>query len=217
MFNIARGLIKTLFFRGSAAYWERRYRRGRNSGGGSYGENASFKAKFLNNFVRETGVESVIELGVGDGSQLALANYKDYVGVDVSKTAIRMCKKQFFADGTRRFFDSEERKLWLIRSGYDLSLSLDVIFHLIEDNVYEQYMRDLFDVSRKFVIIYSWDDKTPRSLLSIYPHVRKRKFTDWININASNWQLDFHQRNDDPEMPGFYVFCRSNNGAGELI
>lgn len=37
----------------------------------------------------------------------------------------------------------------------DLTLSLDVIYHLIEDNVFFTYMDRLFDSSTKFVIIYS--------------------------------------------------------------
>ena len=217
MADIARGLLKTIFFRGSAAYWERRYRRGRNSGSGSYGVNALFKAKFLNTFVDETGVHTVIELGVGDGAQLELAEYKQYVGVDVSKTAIQICKKRFCADGTRRFFDAEERNSWMIIDGYDLSLSLDVVFHLVEDSVYENYMRDLFNLSKKFVIIYSWNDESLVPLWSNYPHVRRRKFTDWINSNAHSWRLDRHEKNNDPEMPGFYVFSRSIDGGGGPI
>nr|BFF27640.1 hypothetical protein GCM10025732_56050 [Glycomyces mayteni] len=58
-------------FPGSAAYWEKRYADGGNSGGGSRGTNAEFKAEVLNKFTAEHGIESVIEFGCGDGEQLS--------------------------------------------------------------------------------------------------------------------------------------------------
>ncbi|MGD9858413.1 MAG: hypothetical protein AB7U20_26025 [Planctomycetaceae bacterium] len=61
-------------FTGSSDYWVRRYRKGRNSGGGSYGRLAEFKAQVLNDLVREHRIQTVIEFGCGDGNQLALAN-----------------------------------------------------------------------------------------------------------------------------------------------
>ena len=39
----------------------------------------------------------------------------------------------------------------------DLSLSLDVIYHLVEDDVFEYYMRTLFEASNGYVIIYASD------------------------------------------------------------
>ncbi len=77
-----------LAFTGSASFWERNYQRGGTSGGGSYGELACGKADFLNAFVREHAVESVIEFGCGDGNQLSLAQYPSYIGLDVSRSAI---------------------------------------------------------------------------------------------------------------------------------
>ena len=67
--------------------------------------------------------------------------------------------------------------------GADLTLSLDVIYHLVEDEVYELYMRSLFKSSTKYVVIYSSNaDFVPPAA-----HVRHRKFSQWIELN----QLDF--------------------------
>ena len=65
----------SLTMRSSGDYWERRYRLGMTSGPGSAGKLASFKADVLNEFVRDNGVQSVIEFGCGDGTQLTLAKY----------------------------------------------------------------------------------------------------------------------------------------------
>ncbi len=91
-------------FPGSCQYWERRYLRGRSSGDGSYGQLAEFKAEVLNQFVRENQVTSVIEFGCGDGHQLAIGEYPQYIGLDVSATAAAMCRDQFESDKTKSFF-----------------------------------------------------------------------------------------------------------------
>ena len=79
-------------FKGSEVYWESRYRSGGNSGPGSFGELAGFKADVLNAFICSEGIKSVIEFGCGDGHQLSLARYPRYLGIDVSRFAIARCK-----------------------------------------------------------------------------------------------------------------------------
>lgn len=69
----------------------------------------------------------------------------------------------------------------------ELSLSLDVIYHLIENEVFDHYMRNLFGAARCYVIIYSsnLDEERGNSL----NHIRHRKFTNWINENISGWKI----------------------------
>ena len=199
---------KQLRFRHSAVYWEKRYRRGKTSGGGSYGENAQFKANFLNAFVAEHGVRRVIELGCGDGAQLSLASYPDYVGVDVAPTAVRKCRERFARTPNRRFFHSSDRAAW---AGFaaELALSLDVVYHLVEDEVFEAYMRDLFDVAGRYVIIYSWNEETgPNYRDTGAVHMRRRRFTEWVRANADRWRLTEVAPNRNQLLPSFYVYAR---------
>ena len=129
------------------------------------------------------GIRRVIEFGCGDGNQLALANYPEYLGFDVSETAIRQCRESFANDASRSF------RLMQDYAGEtaELSLSLDVIYHLVEDGVFEDYMRTLFAAAERFVIVYSSDsDENPR-LQS--PHVRHRRFSDWIARERPDWRL----------------------------
>ncbi len=86
----------------STAYWDSRYRHGGNSGSGSSGRLAQFKAETINRLVVEHGISSVVEFGCGDGRQLALAEYPDYVGVDVSAEAVRLCSERFVDDPSSR-------------------------------------------------------------------------------------------------------------------
>jgi SAM-dependent methyltransferase len=170
-------------FPGSAAYWEKRYSTGGNSGVGSYTFFAEFKADVLNGFVATHHVQSVIDFGCGDGNQLRLAKYPAYLGFDVSRTAVSQCQKLFKSDTHKSFrliskYNGEKA---------DLTLSLDVIYHLVEDAVFEGYMRTLFVASNQYVIIYASDSDDNGGCEGA--HVRHRKFTRWIRENLPNWNL----------------------------
>jgi len=176
----------------SKDYWEKRYSYGGNSGAGSYNNLALFKASIINNFVNKNNINTVIEWGSGDCNQLSLANYKKYIGFDVSKTAIKICQKKFKNDTTKTFIHLNDN--YINDKKADLSISLDVIYHLLEDNIYNVYMNNLFNSSKKFVCIYSsninkkWDQ-----------HVRHRKFTDWIDKYISNeWKIKEYIPNKYP-------------------
>lgn len=176
----------------SADYWENRYREGRDSGAGSYNRLAQFKAETINRFVAESGVQSVIEFGCGDGSQLRLAVYPMYIGVDVSPTVIASTKRAFEGDCTKSFILVSE----VGPEHYsDLSMSLDVIYHLVEDDVFERYMNQLFECARRYVVIYSSNDNRQ----SDSSHVRHRCFTEWISKNRSDFTQIGFVRNAYPE------------------
>ena len=168
--SIFRILINSRTFAGSGNYWDKRYQKGRDSGEGSYGELAIFKAKVLNEFVREKGIRSVIEFGSGDGNQLKLAEYPAYTGVDVSPVAVRMAQQTFQHDLSKKFMTSEDYR----GERAELALSLDVIYHLVEDSVFKAYMERLFQASTKYVVIYS---SNCSGLMTDSPHVRHREFT----------------------------------------
>lgn len=189
---LARGvaaLLRRAFFAGSQEYWESRYARGGTSGAGSYGKLAEFKAEVLNSFVKDNGISSVIEFGCGDGNQLALADYPAYVGLDVSRTAIEMCKERFEHDKTKSFFLYAPDCSVETRSAFkaELALSLDVIYHLVEDRIFELYMKHLFSAATKFVIIYSSDTNVNHPFQA--PHVKHRRFSEWAKTNLPEWKL----------------------------
>lgn len=173
-------------FAGVAPYWERRYADGGTSGAGSAGRLADFKAQVLNQFVGQHGIQTILELGCGDGSQLALADYPNYVGVDLSQTAIERCRSRFAGDSSKHFFHASECQAY--EGSYDLVLSLDVIFHLVDDEIYREYMSDLRKYASRYIIIYSsnYDDDPERPWAL---HVRHRKFSDAFEPLVDQWRL----------------------------
>lgn len=173
-------------FAGSGSYWESRYKQGGTSGIGSYGEFAEFKAEVINRFVETNSVNSVIEFGCGDGNQLRLMRYPSYTGIDVSEAAVARCRELYAADSTKRFLAATPDASY---GTFDLALSLDVIFHLVEDTTFEAYMTALFRSADRFVIIYSSNGDPTDGTYRWPAHVRHRHFTDWIDRKQTGWQL----------------------------
>ncbi len=186
--------VRRRTFKSTANYWESRYASGGNSGAGSYGRQAEWKAEIVNDWVAELGVTSVIDLGCGDGNQLSLAKYPRYLGLDPSTSAVRMCIERFRDDPTKSFLAYDPSGLadpagWLRA---DLALSMEVIFHLIEDDVFADYMSRLFDSAERFVVICNnattGDERAA--------HERHRDFTKWVVAERPQWTLE--KRVDPP-------------------
>jgi hypothetical protein len=203
------GLAQHVVFRGSRDYWEERYRQGGNSGGGSFGRLARFKADVLNGFVEKHDVRSVVEFGCGDGHQLELAKYPRYIGLDVAPTAIAACARRFHADPTKSFllYSSTAFVDPLKVVNAELSLSLDVIYHLVEDPIFEAYMAHLFASATRYVGIYSSDAVR----FATSPHVRHRKYSEWVAANARDFRLIERIENpyagNDPVTESFASFA----------
>jgi len=197
-------------FTTSDEYWEQRYVSRGNSGAGSYGRLAQYKSEVLNEFVKDNGISSVIEFGSGDGNQLSLAEYGSYIGVDVSQTAVLACRKAFGGDASKTFLTVSEYD----GETAELSLSLDVIYHLIEDDVFNGYMETLFDAASRFVVIYASNkDEHPKA-----QHVKHRKFTDWVEAHRPDFALSAHIPNKFPfdvtdpnntSFADFYIYSKT--------
>lgn len=199
----------------SGQYWEERYQKDGTSGNGSYGRLAEFKAKIINKFIEDEGIERVIEFGCGDGNQISMLCVKNYIGIDISPTIIEKCKNKFKDDASKVFL-TNEKYLEIPFKGM-LALSLDVIFHLIEDDVFEKYISMLFDAAERYCIIYACDEDW---LENDVTHVRRRKFTTWIADNLKDWRLiqvtynkfphSGSQSSKDLSFSNFYFYERRN-------
>ena len=200
-------------FSGSAEYWEARYARGGTSGPGSRGDLAAFKADVINSLVSEHDIATVIEFGCGDGGQLSLLSMPAYLGVDVSATAVSICRRRFPSDPRMRFVVADDYQDEVA----DLALSLDVIYHLVEDAAFERYMVQLFTSSRHFVLIYSSNTEGQGPVQGA--HIRHRRFTDWVNCFAPEWVLERHIANPLPfegdpskgSLADFFLFRREGS------
>ncbi len=116
-------------------YWKTRYDRGAGSGGGSRGAEAAMKASLIDRVIDEAQPQSVLDFGCGDG----------YVGALVTREVPRWIAYDPNVAGLGRLPDGV----------FDLVLSLDVLFHLPNDEEYRAYMRSLFDYAAHYVLVWS--------------------------------------------------------------
>lgn len=192
-------------FESSSSYWETRYQKNGNSGIGSYGEYANFKASVINNFVEKHNIQFVDDFGCGDGNQLSISNYPNYVGYDISETILENVRNKFKNDNSKIFLNIVDYSK--SNSKLQLALSLDVIYHLVEDQIFASHMNQLFD-GYMYVIIFSTNFNE-----TFYngSHVKHRKFSDWIEKNASNYELVQVIHNIDIfSKVNFYIYKKIN-------
>lgn len=200
----------------TANYWESRYRAGGTSGSGSISQLAQYKAEFLNQFMTERNLHSATELGCGDGDQLAQFQFSAYTGLDIAPTAIAWCTSRFKSDESKSFTVYTPGMVGLSTYRSDVALSLDVLYHLVEEALFETYLKDLFSLGSKYVIIYACD-REESELPPVARHLKWRRFTPFIAQNFPDWHLLLHEANpfpvekhgtQDGSYASFFVFER---------
>ena len=190
-------------FSGSKDYWEDRYATGGESGAGSVGPLARYKAEVLNTFVADHNVSSVIEFGCGDGQQLELAEYPAYVGLDVSSSALRLAIGRHRDDTTKSFFRFDESTFVDAdrRFASQLGLSLDVIYHLVEREVLDGYLDALFSTADEFVVLYTSDSDHLAPDIPAAPHITHWPVRAIVADRFTDWELFREDANPFPYRP----------------
>ena len=128
-------------------------------------------------------------------------------------TAIERCTELFRDDPSKSFFLCGPEHRGDAAFFADCALSKEVIFHLVEDDIFERYMRRLFSSARRFVIIVASDLNW-----WLTEYESHRRFTQWIASNLPGWRLD--EKIDSPSpynfetgegiLSNFYVFQREH-------
>ena len=120
---------------------------------------------------------------------------------DPNKVSIIMTNHNFFVL-------NKNKKL--TKTKVDLTVSLDVLYHLIEDIVYENYIKNLFNSESKFIIIYSCNFEDDGTFAK---HVKPRKFTDHQFINQKYDLIHFEKNKygdkkntDTYSMSDWYIY-----------
>ncbi len=144
-------------------YWNGRYARGVNSGYGSYGEQLDKKLKWLS----DLSVQSITDIGCGDfntGSNLLeLYPKASYIGYDISPVIIEKNKALYPYEFTTKFPPL----------GADLTLCIDVLYHVLDDVEYSALILNLKQALRfgKYLAVTAYEDEQPAA-----SHLKIRKF-----------------------------------------
>lgn len=200
-------VFRRLRYPGSVAYWEKRYANGGDSGAGSSGVLAAYKAAVLNQFVLEQGIRSVLEFGCGDGQQLQVADYPAYTGLDIAPSAIKRCRQIFKDDAAKTFAVYDPASFNPAENQADATFSLEVIFHLTEEKTYRLYLEHLFASARQWVVIFAANAED--NTRGIFPHFKPRRFLPDV---PPGWKLQRQVPNPhaDISVSEFFFFEKSS-------
>jgi glycosyltransferase involved in cell wall biosynthesis len=215
----------------SGDHWELNYANGGNSGEGSEGVEARWKASVLNEFLERERIQSSVELGAGDGVTLSYTTkHKSYTGYDVSYTTVKNLRAKYRGAEGREFVHYDGGSLLEELGGrkWEMALSMEVIFHLVEDDVYYRYLENLFGMAEKWVVIMSSNCHEDIRLKGVLAqmrktgkwsggtctdpsaHVRHRAFLSDVLDRMDGWVFVDWQKQAYPELcfSDFYFFKR---------
>jgi len=118
-------------------------------------------------------------------------------------------------------FAADATKTFALMSQYrdertDLSLSLDVIYRLVAERVFDDYMRTLVGAAHRYVVIYASNSNDNREYQG--PDTEHGKLSSWLKRNALEWELLGHTsrrypcRGDYAEgcFAEFFIYRRAN-------
>jgi SAM-dependent methyltransferase len=117
-------------------------------------------------------VQSVLDLGCGDGFVASMIEVEQYVGFDLSESALKIARERM---PNHRFLSVTPRLM-----KFDLMVSMDVMHHLVTEEVYRSYLKVLFSDLSDLVLVYGTNHR-----LSGRPHVLHR---EWMNDVPKGWQ-----------------------------
>lgn len=150
-------------------YWNRRYAIGRTSGLGSQGEPVENKVRWLKGL---PGVTKIVEVGCGDfvfGARL-LEQYPaaSYLGLDISEVIVR---RNNILNRTEDIEFQVQLSHELVPDS-DLLLCVDVLFHILDDQEYQNMLAKLKQSIWKYLAVSAYEYDNNRTS----GHVKIRKF-----------------------------------------
>ena len=183
----------------SMEFWKTRYELGDTSGSGSRGDLLNFKTEFINDFIKENDITTVLDFGYGDLYVAKEINVEKYTGIDIfevkDKDDFNLLNCEFDE------YDGD---------GADLVMCLDVLYHILEEE--QEYMRDSLDKmmekTDKFLMIYAHDSEDERFETEYSVHLYNSKWLQHMKTRE-DFELIYKQERPEPNCSAqFYIFER---------
>ena len=174
----------------SEEYWKQRYSEYSSrlfkgaSGNGRLPFRVNYKSKVLNEIIVKYKISSIIDFGCGDGILASKLHIDRYDGLEIDESLVDELSRQFQSKPNYNF-STKIKSTWPER--HDLALSVDVIFHLLEDDVYRSYMFQLFSGKSDYVVIRSSNHEELG--MGRNGHIRHRNFSEFVSKNFGQYNL----------------------------
>jgi len=150
-------------------YWEGRYLSGRDSGAGSYGDEAAIKIDIISHLLWETSARTCLDLGCGDGNillELARLNPNVFFrGVDVSESIIEADRELAVV---RKLNNIEFEIGDITNNNYytglrvDIAMCIDVLFHINTNDGFNMILTGIDAIYERAGIITNWNEEFAR-------------------------------------------------------
>jgi hypothetical protein len=152
-------------------YWDKRYADGGNSGCGSIGYLREWKWQTIHLFVNP--VTEVIDVGCGDLSFWDVTTLPDgYVGIDASEIII---KKNRANNPNLIFYHAKSPVVFCF----------DMLFHIMDDGIYQRTIENLCRMSSDYIFIYTWINNPLRKFWFI--ETDRDDYERFRDLNALNY------------------------------
>lgn len=139
-------------------YWNTRYMNGGNSGAGSDGLERNFKIEQLRKL---ENVDSIIDIGCGDFRTGELVTkifpFARYLGVDISRNIIDKCIKRAEELNLRKRYNFQTINTYDFKDNAELVLCLDVLFHQLDDEQYNDLIGKLKKSYTKYLVLTEYN------------------------------------------------------------
>ena len=154
-------------------YWNSRYNAGGNSGYGSYGEQKDKKLGWL----KDLDFDHITDIGCGDfhfSNELLKLHPASYTGFDISGAIVEKNKVRY--PEHKHDFYNYESGMNLPKS--DLVICLDVLFHIYEEDEYEEMLHTLKTLPTKYLAVTAYE-REQKDGVGHHIHIRDFPYKDF--------------------------------------
>lgn len=131
-------------------YWDTRYKSGRSSGPGSFGEYRDRKWSIIEQYV-DVRTKSVLDVGCGDLNFWFGRSCLSYSGIDFSPDVIAKDRRLY---PTRNFLCANASDTLDVHG--QVVLCMDVLFHVMKDQDFCSILRNLSKWTDEILFVYTW-------------------------------------------------------------
>lgn len=176
------------------------------SGPGSSLKNTKNIINFLDNFISNNKINSILDIGCGDLTWTSKTKYFNnldisYTGIDIVDFLIEKNKSKY---KNRIFINSNFKNLNIFKK-YDLIILRDVIFHNYLDDILNLFKK--IEGKFEFIAITSDSNKINTDIFNKIHHFSKRN----IHIKPFNISLDYENKIYEPKFKRFFYIYNHNN------
>lgn len=189
-------------------YWEQRYKNGGNSGEGSRGKHREWKWSILNKYIN--GIDNIVDVGCGDLAFMEGIDAINYTGIDISQTMVARNTK--IKPEWNFILSSADIKIDGVKG--DVVFCHDMLFHIMDDDIYEKILENLIAYSNEYISIFTWNKNPLRKWFRSVEHDSYQFYRDFNKyipmFENAGFELIANCKSETSTFGSMYIFKKVN-------